>query len=113
MNLRLAAACAAVFVAASTPAFAEVGLVATLATPLAHAGHPLAGDVVWRCAADACTTSEANVDTLSVNTCKALARQVGAITAFRGVSRELSAAELERCNAVARPAPADHPARGA
>jgi hypothetical protein len=108
MNLRLTAACAAMAFACASPAFAEVTLVATLAAPLAHAGHPLAGEVIWRCAADSCTTSEATVDTLSLNTCKALARQVGAISAFRGVGRELSAADLERCNAVAHPAPAAH-----
>lgn len=102
MKLRIAAACAALSFACAAPAFAGLPVTATLAAPVDRETRPIAGDVVWRCAADSCATQQAIRATVSVNTCKAIARSVGPVTAFQGGGITLSADELTRCNAVAR-----------
>jgi hypothetical protein len=75
---------------------------ATLMAPAP--GRIIARDIVWNCGAGAChgATDESRPTVL----CQSLAKRAGRIDRFLVDGRELSSAELERCNAVARPVPA-------
>jgi hypothetical protein len=64
----------------------------------------IARDVVWNCAADACLGATANGRPVVL--CQSLAKQGGHVDAFLVDGRALPATELERCNALAKPAAA-------
>ena len=107
MTLRLAAACALACASLSTQAFAFNPISVTLAAPAAHPSRPIAGGRIFDCVDSACVARQAEVTDLSVNTCKALARTVGEITAFATGNHALTAEQLAQCNSVviARSAP--------
>ena len=58
-------------------------------------------DIAWACGAEACTGSTMNSRPLVL--CQMLAKKAGRIDGFAVDGRPIAAAELERCNASARP----------
>jgi hypothetical protein len=87
--------------ATATPAIGA-SYSAKLATPTTE--RFIARDIVWACGADACqgATDEGRPAVL----CQSLARHAGRVDSFLVDGQALSAADLEKCNASARPAPA-------
>ena len=71
----------------------------TRTTPLRQ-GSVTALSIRWECRANGCTTS-GPWPTPGLKACMALAEQVGALTSYGHPGRQLSAAELQRCNASA------------
>lgn len=75
------------------------------ARPMAPvAGRFIARDIVWRCGPDACVGATDNGRPLTL--CQSLAKRAGRIESFIVDGRALGAAELDRCNASAKGAPA-------
>ena len=87
-------------VVATAPAAAST-YSATLATPTS--GRVIARDISWHCGADACrgATNESRPLVL----CQSLAKRSGHVERFLVDGRAFTPAELERCNAFAKPAP--------
>ena len=75
---------------------------ATLATPTA--GRIIARDIVWTCGAGAC--QGATEESRPAVICQSLARNAGKVGAFVADGRAFSPAELDKCNAAAKAAPA-------
>jgi hypothetical protein len=74
------------------------------AKPVAAAnGHIVARDINWSCGAAGCegATAESRPAVL----CQALAKRAGKLDSFLVDGRPLAAAELDKCNAAARPEP--------
>ncbi len=59
-----------------------------------------ARDILWTCVSSAC--SGATLNSRPVVLCEGLAKKVGRIDSFLADGREISAADLQRCNASAR-----------
>ena len=75
------------------------------AKPVAAAsGKLITRDIVWNCGPAACqgSTQESRPAVI----CQSLAKRTGAIESFLVDGRAFSAAELQKCNAVAKRAPA-------
>ena len=92
---------AAALAAVCTPAFAGAVLTATPATPSSKQGF-VAGSVIWSCDSSGCrsTSDTTGADTLTA--CRALAAQVGALTAFSTNGQAVTATRLAACNATAK-----------
>lgn len=63
----------------------------------------IARDITWRCGPAACQGNTAESRPLVL--CQGLAKKAGRIDSFFVDGRAFSAAELDRCNASAKPAP--------
>jgi len=74
---------------------------ATLATPTT--GRLIARDISWRCGADACQGATDESRPLVI--CQSLAKRAGHVDSFLVDGRAFTPAELERCNAFAKPSP--------
>ena len=72
---------------------------AKLAVP--SSGRIIARDIVWNCGPDAC--QGATDESRPVVLCQSLAKHAGRIDSFIVDGSAVSAAELDRCNASARP----------
>ena len=93
----------------SVLAFSALALTATSATASNYSARPtvpasgrfITRDIVWNCGPAACqgATDESRPQVL----CQSLAKRAGRLESFVVDGRELSAAELERCNASAKP----------
>lgn len=88
----------AAFAFAASPAAAAVYSAQTSAP--APADRIAARDILWTCASGACTGS--TVNSRPVVLCQGLAKQAGRIDSFLVDGREISSADLDRCNASAR-----------
>jgi hypothetical protein len=75
---------------------------ATLAAPTN--GRIIARDISWNCAGAACTGATENSRPAVL--CQSLAKRAGRLDSFAVDGRAFAAADLERCNASAKPAPA-------
>jgi hypothetical protein len=75
---------------------------AKLATPAN--GRIIARDISWACGADAC--QGATVESRPAVLCEGLAKRAGRIDSFLVDGRAFSAAEIAKCNAAAKTAPA-------
>ena len=64
----------------------------------------IARDVSWQCGPAACLANSAESRPAVI--CQGLAKRTGRIESFTVNGQSFSAAELERCNASAKPAPA-------
>lgn len=74
------------------------------ATPAGPTSERIVGrDIVWQCGPAACQGSTA--ESRPVVLCQGLAKRAGRIESFLVDGRALPPADLERCNASARPAP--------
>jgi hypothetical protein len=85
---------------AAAPAFGA-SYSAKLASPTNE--RFIARDIVWACGADAC--QGATEESRPVVLCESLARHAGRVDSFLVDGRAFSAAELDRCNASAKPSP--------
>ena len=82
-------------------AMAATPITATLAAPVEKASTVVAAGAAWRCAETTCQlASDTTVETYSA--CRAIARQVGAVTAIGSENRMLSDERLAKCNASAK-----------
>ena len=88
----------AAFVLVASPASAATYSAKT-STP-APSDRIAARDILWTCGSGTCTGSTLN--SRPVVLCQGLAKEAGQIESFAVDGRELSAAELQRCNASAR-----------
>jgi len=87
--------------------FAAVAVPAAAATYSAKPASPVSEarivvrDVVWNCGPGACTGATQNGRPLVL--CQSLAKKAGRIESFSVDGRAIAPAELERCNASAKP----------
>ena len=90
------------FGATTTPAYAQPaakGYTATLAAPVEAPTRQVINGVLWKCEGDSCS---APLDGSSPATaCAKAVRKLGAFTRFATPKGELSADQLQRCNAAA------------
>ena len=75
---------------------------AKLATPTSE--RIIARDIVWACGTDACQGS--TQESRPVVLCQSLAKRAGKVDSFLVDGRALTDAELAKCNASAKAAPA-------
>lgn len=87
--------------AAAAPA-ASGPVVAKLHAPIAKRQQAIAGEAVFVCEGDTCSTETPTSATNSVPGCRELARRVGALASFGADGAALDADGLARCNAAAR-----------
>ena len=100
MKHLIAAACAVLSLGAASAAFADGQVTATLEQPQLTHVKLVAGQAVFRCADTSCVAGYAPDVAGSVDGCKALARQVGRVSAYSQV-KPLDEKSLAKCNAVA------------
>ncbi|MFL6722228.1 MAG: CC_3452 family protein [Sphingomonas sp.] len=62
----------------------------------------IARDITWNCGADAC--QGATAESRPAVICESLAKRAGKLDSFLVDGRAFTAAELDRCNAAAKPA---------
>ena len=75
------------------------------AKPASQAPDKVVGrEMVWKCGADACTGATAESRPLVL--CQSLAKKAGRLESFLVDGLAFSQAELDRCNSVAKGAPA-------
>ncbi len=96
----LAAALAGLLVAGS--AYAAGPISATLQSPLASKSRVVAGGAIWACEGTSCVATSAVERTISVASCRELAKAVGAVSAFGNGDKVFDADTLAKCNAAAR-----------
>ncbi|MDO8799355.1 hypothetical protein [Phenylobacterium sp.] len=98
----LSAACAAVITLSfAGGAFAAEPVTAKLTAPVAAKTKFIAGGAVFLCEADACVASAPSSQTFATSTCKAVAKNVGAIASFGVGGKTLDADKLSACNTSA------------
>jgi len=85
---------------ASAPAFAA-SYAAKPAVPTTE--RFVARDIVWNCASSAC--EGATTDSRPAILCQSLAKHAGRIDSFTVDGRAFNAAELDKCNTVAKARP--------
>ncbi len=78
---------------------ASLGNVASLATPLETSRKIVINETLWKCAGDVCKSAVEN--SRPANTCIRLVKKIGPVTSFATPRGELSAEDLQRCNAAA------------
>ena len=92
----------------STLAFGALALTATSAAASSYSASPtvpasgrfITRDIVWNCGPAAC--QGATDESRPLVLCQSLAKHAGRLDSFIADGRALSAAELDRCNAVAK-----------
>lgn len=109
MKLRSIAAVAALSFSLSGlmagAAFAADGPVsAKLNAPLTAKTKVVAGGAVFVCDGAECVATSAPSRAITAASCKALAKEVGRVSAFGGETKSLDAEDLARCNASAKAA---------
>lgn len=86
--------------ALATPAFAASSWTATPAQAASKAGF--AGkSVIWSCDTSGCHSTSDVSEADELTECKALAHELGTLTAFSGRTGPITAARLSKCNAAA------------
>lgn len=105
MKLRSLAAVAALSVSMfAGAALAQGRVAAALEAPVAAKTKIVAGGAVFVCEGSECVSTAAPSRALTAAACKALAKEVGRISAFGGETKSLDADDLTRCNASAKAA---------
>jgi len=85
---------------ASAAALADTGsYTATLAQPLAAKKSTVANSNIWRCEASTCVLTSEPFEPSSVRSCRALVRQVGAVSAYGSADKMFDSGKLAQCNA--------------
>jgi hypothetical protein len=87
------------FGATTTTAQAAGAYTAKLEAPLSEQRREVLAGSAWRCAGDTCTGTDNG--SAPVNNCARVARTFGKVTSFATPRGELSAEQLEKCNAKA------------
>ena len=98
----LAAAAALTTVMFAGSAFADGRIAVALDQPLAAKTKVVAGGAVFVCEGAECVSAQAPSRALTAVACKALAKEVGRVSAFGGETKSLDADDLTRCNASAK-----------
>ena len=104
MKLHTLAAGAALSLMFALPALADGKISATLASPVAGKTKVIAAGAVFACEGSECVSTAAPSRALTAAGCKALAKEVGRVSAYAGDRKSLEAAELDRCNVGQAPA---------
>jgi hypothetical protein len=103
MKLRTLAAVAALSVSMfAGAALADGRVAAALEAPVAAKTKIVAGGAVFVCDGAECVSAHAPSRAVTAAACKALAKEVGRVSAFGGESKSLDADDLARCNASAK-----------
>ena len=97
MKLRTLAAAAILSASFAAPAFAG-NISVALQAPVAAKTKVVAGGAVFSCVEATCVAANAPTRALTAATCKAVVKEVGAVTAFAGDRKSLEADDLARCN---------------
>jgi hypothetical protein len=101
----LAVACAAlVTLSVAGAALAEQSVAVKLQNPVAAKTKIVAGGSVWVCNGADCIANAPGSRTFATATCKDLAKALGPIAAFSDGKKQMDAARIDQCNAVAAPA---------
>jgi hypothetical protein len=90
---------AASFGATTSPAQAAGAYSAKLAAPLSEVRREMLAGALWKCQGDTCTGTDNG--SAPVNNCARVAKTFGKVTSFATPRGELTAEQLERCNARA------------
>ena len=98
MKLRTLAAAAILSASFAAPAFAAGNISVALQAPVAAKTKVVAGGAVFSCVEATCVAANAPTRALTAATCKAVVKEVGAVTAFAGDRKSLEADDLARCN---------------
>jgi hypothetical protein len=98
--IRFAPLLAAVAFVIPTGAMAQASLVRAVPVT-AQSGKVITGDALWNCNAGGCTT--ASNSARPAIACAKVVREIGAVSSFTAGSKILSADELAKCNARAKP----------
>ena len=98
MKLRTLAAAAILSASFAAPAFAAGAISVALQAPVAAKTKVVAGGAVFSCVEATCVAANAPSRALTAATCKAIVKEVGAVTAFNGERKSLAAEDLARCN---------------
>lgn len=101
MKLRMLAAAAVLSMTFAGAAYADGKVTASLKAPLAAKTKVVAGGAVFACEGDSCVAVKAPARATTVAGCKALVKEVGALTAFSNGKRAIEGEDLAACNAVA------------
>lgn len=102
MKLRMLAAAAILTMTFAGTAIAEGRLTASLKAPVAAKTKVVADGSLFVCEGDACVASSAAGHAISVSSCKALVKKVGALSAYGDGRRAIEGDDLAACNAVAK-----------
>jgi hypothetical protein len=103
MKLRTLAAVAALSVSMfAGAALADGRVAAALEAPIAAKTKIVAGGAVFVCEGAECVSLSAPSRAITAVSCKALAKEVGRVSAFGGETKSLDADDLGRCNASAK-----------
>jgi hypothetical protein len=102
MKLLVTAAAAAALTLVAGSAFCAEPVTAKLQTPVKSRVRFVAAETVFDCTGDTCTTDSDESGAQSVSTCRAIAREVGTVTAFGRASKLLAADRLAACNVAAK-----------
>ena len=100
MKLRMLTAAAVLSLSFAGAAWADGKITASLKTPVAAKTKIVAGGAVFTCEGASCVALTAPSRSATTAGCKALAKEVGALTAFGSDRKPLQGADLEACNAV-------------
>ena len=103
MKSILMAALAGASLSLASTATAAERLIAELETPVAAQTKLVVGGSIWNCEGARCSAAQQTSGATSVRACKALAKEVGRLSAFGGESTRLEAEQLGKCNTAAAP----------
>ena len=103
MKLRTLAAAAILSASFAAPALAAGAISVALQAPVAAKTKIVAGGAVFSCVGATCVATNAPSRALTAATCKAIVKEVGAVTAFSGGRKALDADDLARCNGETGP----------
>jgi hypothetical protein len=84
---------------ASGAAFGDAGYTATLAQPLTQKKEFIVSGNLFRCDGTTCNLGSNPVDAGSLHVCRAVQREVGALTAYVAAGKPFDADKLAKCNA--------------
>ena len=90
-------ALAAILSAFAVPSLAQAPWTATPQTPATKASF-IGHSVLWACTATGCVSHSDTPDNDAMGVCKAVAKQVGPLTAFVAARGAFNAARLSTCN---------------
>ena len=97
MKFSIAAAAAAISLACAGGAMAAE-VTAKLVTPVSGPTKVIAGGAVFNCLDTTCVASAPTSRTISSNACKELTKEVGAVSTFGDIRKQLDGDKLARCN---------------
>ncbi|MFA7264369.1 MAG: hypothetical protein WC068_15225 [Caulobacter sp.] len=101
MKLRMLTAAAVLSLSFAGTAFADGKITASLKTPVSAKTKIVAAGAVFTCEGSSCIAITAPSRAATTAGCKALAKEVGALSAYGTDRKAIEGADLEACNTVA------------